>query len=114
VQQVISNNSKFSITGVLLIKNGHFFQIIEGENQNIDILYTKIAKDIRHNGIIKLLDNSIDARIFDGYNGGEFDVFKEHSDLKRLYLYFNWIENANYLPAEEIMKLITNFLKNNR
>ena len=114
VTSVIRKNNQYNITGLLLIQNGHFFQIIEGHPDKIDLLYSNITEDQRHNGIIKLLDKTIDGRIFDEYNSGKFSIMTDYKGLKKLYLYFNWITNANYLPADEIMSLTKNFLKNNK
>ena len=49
-----TNNSREGITGVLLSCNGIFFQILEGDEENIDRLYEKILKDDRHNQILCL------------------------------------------------------------
>ncbi|WP_299361289.1 BLUF domain-containing protein [Winogradskyella sp.] len=113
IENVNSNNTQEHITGLLILKNKHFFQIIEGESQKIDTLFQKIKKDKRHKGIIKLLDTDIEGKIFNDYNGGKFEIFQKYADMKKLYLYFNWIKNANYLPAEKLIHLTTNFLKHN-
>ena len=49
-----TNNSREGITGVLLSCNGIFFQILEGEEENIDTLYEKILNDDRHHQILCL------------------------------------------------------------
>lgn len=114
IDNVNLNNTRQQITGLLILKNKHFFQILEGESQKIDTLFEKIKKDKRHKGIIKLLDTNIDGKIFNDYNGGKFETFQKYADMKRLYLYFNWIKNANYLPADKLIHLTTNFLKHNK
>ncbi|WP_111682114.1 BLUF domain-containing protein [Winogradskyella tangerina] len=114
IEFVNLNNTRHKITGLLILKNKHFFQILEGESQKIDALYEKIKEDKRHKGIIKLLDTNIEGQIFDNYNGGKFETFQKYADMKRLYLYFNWIKNANYLPADKLIHLTTNFLKHNK
>lgn len=108
---VKKNNSKNNITGLLILKNKYFFQILEGHSEQIDGLFNKIKVDPRHKTIITLLDTTIEGRIFNDYNGGKFEIFQKYADMKKLYLYFNWIKNANYLPAEELIQLTTNFLK---
>ena len=112
IESVNKNNLSQRITGVLIIRNKHFFQVLEGESKKIDILFKKIKNDNRHTGVITLLDSKIEGRIFDDYNSGNFEVFQKFHDLKKLYLYFNWINEANYLPADKIVQLTTNFLKN--
>ncbi len=113
IESVNLNNTKAHITGLLILKNNHFFQILEGESQKVDVLFEKIQKDKRHSGIIKLLDTEIDGKIFNDYNAGKFEIFQKYADMKKLYLYFNWIKNADYLPAKKLIHLTTNFLKHN-
>ena len=108
---VKEHNTKNNITGLLILKNKHFFQILEGDSEQIDRLFNKIKIDPRHKNIITLLDTKIEGKIFNDYNGGKFEIFQKYADMKKLYLYFNWIKNANYLPAEELIQLTTNFLK---
>lgn len=111
---VNKKNKLNDFTGLLIIKNKHFFQIIEGKDEAVDMLYKKIKIDNRHKGLIKLLDTKIEARIFRDYNSGKFEVFQKFSNMKKLYLYFNWMKNADYLPADELIELTKNFLKNNQ
>ncbi len=33
--------------------------------------------------------------------------------MKKLYLHFKWIKNAEYIPADGLIELTTNFLKQN-
>ncbi|MBO6605879.1 BLUF domain-containing protein [Psychroserpens sp.] len=113
ITSVNKNNKRHNITGILIIRNKHFFQILEGERSSVENLYAKIKVDSRHTGVIKLLDTTIDDRIFDDYNSGEFEVFQKFADLKKLYLYFKWIKNAEYIPADGLIELTTNFLKQN-
>lgn len=107
------NNKRDNISGVLLIRNKYFFQILEGEDQQIDTLYSKIKKDTRHQAIVKILDKKIEASIFNAYNSGEFKIIDSYSDVKKLMTYFSWIKNADYLEADELISLTTNFLKYN-
>ena len=105
------NNRIRRVTGILIIRNKHFFQILEGHDNIVNDLFQKINLDPRHKGIIKLLDSEIEDRLFNDYNCGEFEVFQKYSDTKKLYLYFNWIKNADYMPADGLIELTKNFLK---
>ncbi len=113
IQFVNLRNKEQGITGVLLIRNKYFFQILEGEDEQIDILYSKIEKDTRHKSLVKILDTKIEGHIFNAYNSGEFETIDSYSDIKKLMTYFSWIKNADYLEADELILLTTNFLKYN-
>lgn len=113
VNYVTNHNATRNITGVLLIKNKHFFQILEGENDAIDRLFENIKRDNRHSDVIKLLDLALEDRVFEEYNSGNFEVFEKDKDLNKLATYFEWIKNANYLPADQLIQLTSIFLKQN-
>ncbi|MBC7751249.1 MAG: BLUF domain-containing protein [Candidatus Saccharibacteria bacterium] len=52
VAQILSiariNNKKNNLVGALYYGNGCFFQCLEGKKQDIDALYAKLEKDLRH------------------------------------------------------------------
>ncbi|WP_077285745.1 BLUF domain-containing protein [Cognaticolwellia aestuarii] len=57
-------NKKHHITGLLLYQDGNFMQVIEGEAEKIEQLFTNISEDYRHSGIILLLKQAITRREF--------------------------------------------------
>lgn len=69
VQQIgevsMRNNQQRGITGVLLFLDGVFFQILEGEPQQIEPLYQKILMDQRHTNVICLkTESQVTERLF--------------------------------------------------
>jgi hypothetical protein len=73
--QSASHNRRFAITGVLLYKNEHFIQVLEGAAAVVDPLYGRIAADARHRILTKFLDASIRHRLFGMWSmGGNDDV----------------------------------------
>ncbi len=60
-----NNNQKDNITGVLMCLGGLFFQILEGDEDNIDRVYKKILQDNRHTEILCLkTEDKIQERLF--------------------------------------------------
>lgn len=110
---VSNKNDALGITGVLILNNGHFFQIMEGEVTIIEKILKKIKLDKRHEGIIKLLETNIEDHIFKDYASGNFSIIKDLANLKKLRLYFDWIKQANILAIDELILLTNNFLKHN-
>jgi hypothetical protein len=47
-------NEKLEITGVLMAKGGLFFQIIEGPEECVDMVFTDILRDPRHEKVTTL------------------------------------------------------------
>ncbi|MBV7300292.1 BLUF domain-containing protein [Enterovibrio paralichthyis] len=83
-----ANNEPSGITGLLLYSKGNFFQVLEGEESDIDQIWPKINADERHTGVIVLDKSEIDERAFSGWSMGfrnleTFDksVLRGYSDI---------------------------------
>lgn len=113
-ENILQKNKHNNITGVLIVQNGHFFQIMEGEAIIVEDIYSKIRQDDRHIGIIKLLDKKIDYRMFEDYASGRFTIIDGFLKLKKLKIYFEWIKEANILAINELIHLTNNFLLHNK
>jgi hypothetical protein len=50
------NNAKHGVTGMLLVRSGIFFQLLEGEKKDVLTIFQKIVKDPRHEKIEILLE----------------------------------------------------------
>jgi len=64
------NNSRRSITGLLLFKDGHFMQALEGEDAVVRDLYATIAADSRHTRVRTLYEEQIVQREFPEWTMG--------------------------------------------
>ena len=64
------NNLHTDITGMLLYMEGCFFQVIEGEPEQLERLFDKIAKDHRHHDVMKLILEPVEARCFENWTMG--------------------------------------------
>ncbi len=64
------NNQQAGITGMLLYAEGNFLQILEGQREDVEILFDQISKDSRHHGIIKLMTLKSTARNFPDWSMG--------------------------------------------
>jgi len=71
------NNKESDITGMLLYDNGTFLQIIEGPDDAIQQLFSKIEKDDRHERIITISQRSIPRRDFDQWSMGFVRINKD-------------------------------------
>jgi hypothetical protein len=58
------NNAKRSVTGMLLYKDGNFMQVLEGEEEDVKVIYDRIFLDPRHDGILTLLKGRTKERQF--------------------------------------------------
>lgn len=103
------NNTDLDISGVLIFNQGNFLQILEGEKQKIDTLFLKISQDPRHSHIIKLIDTSVDERIFNDYEAG-FVILENSNKLNQLKNYLNWIKEAELTSVDKVIRIVENFI----
>ncbi|WP_297199030.1 diguanylate phosphodiesterase [uncultured Pluralibacter sp.] len=75
-------NSHANVTGILLYNGTHFFQLLEGPEENVKEIYHHICKDSRHYNIVELLCDYAPARRF-GKTGMELFDLREyvHEDV---------------------------------
>jgi hypothetical protein len=59
-----ANNTRDGITGLLLYGNGHFVQLLEGDEGPVDALYARIVKDPRHRQVFLLYRDPVTERDF--------------------------------------------------
>lgn len=64
------NNWKAGVTGMLLHHDGNFLQLLEGDAGSIESIWSKIARDPRHRGIIVMLDEPREQRLFPEWSMG--------------------------------------------
>lgn len=69
-----ANNTQLGVTGMLLYKDGNIIQVLEGEESVVQKLYAKIASDVRHQGLITLVQGTIAARQFPDWSMGFYDL----------------------------------------
>ncbi|NUS99919.1 MAG: BLUF domain-containing protein [Sphingomonas sp.] len=61
-------NALDGITGLLVFNGTHFLQIIEGSEDAIDDLITRLRRDSRHNGFEIRDQRKVQARSFPGWS----------------------------------------------
>ena len=79
------NNRRDGITGLLVAGGNRYLQVIEGEAERVQTLYSTIRGDRRHLAVTTLLNRSIVARCFADWSMafrhepalGQFDSFPQ-------------------------------------
>lgn len=74
VRSAKKNNPACDVTGALFYHSGLFFQIIEGPQEALEALMSKIEKDERHKNIERLFDDPIRKRAFQEWNMDFFNL----------------------------------------
>ncbi len=68
-QKSTINNAKVGVTGVLLLANEFFFQILEGEEDDVEGVMKRIRKDPRHHGLLILkAEHEVSQRLFGNWS----------------------------------------------
>lgn len=62
------NNARREIVGGLYYGDGFFFQYLEGEEEAVNDLYDRIAKDDRHRSISTLVHEPLSSRSFSNWS----------------------------------------------
>lgn len=88
------NNKKINVTGMLLYDDGNFLQVLEGEEEVVTSLYTKICKDPRHENIMMYVKKPIEKRHFDDWAMGFIDVQK--LDMESIAGYTRFLNDPDH------------------
>jgi hypothetical protein len=67
-------NVLLGITGMLLYKDGNFMQVLEGDEKAVQMLYSKIRSDVRHSGVMTLVQGPQNERHFPDWSMGFRDL----------------------------------------
>lgn len=89
-------NKANNITGCLLFHKGQFLQILEGEFERINELYSQIKKDKRHTDVITLHMKEIEHRMFDKWSMA-YKIIDDNNTLKDL----TGVEEFKELPTDK-------------
>lgn len=67
LENTATKNNARDISGILLCSEGNFFQLLEGEKEMVDDLFSRIKEDPRHNNLIKFVDKPAHQSTNEGY-----------------------------------------------
>ncbi len=74
-------NKAAGVSGVILYDRGHFFQWIEGSNQELGSIWNSIRADVRHSELRVLADQEIPVRLFEGWSMQLAHREREHDGI---------------------------------
>ena len=102
------NNKSRNITGILLYLENSFFQVLEGDRQELVAVFNTIEMDDRHENIFVVIDKPIDKQTFKDYKSG-FSIVKNSEDLQNLNKYLNET-STSIEESKNILNIIQPFL----
>ena len=77
-----ANNEACDVSGLLVYFGGSFLQVLEGPNDDVELLYQSIIRDSRHTKCRLLLRSEIEEREFGEWSMGFADPRTVASELK--------------------------------
>jgi len=60
-------NARDDITGALIARHDLYLQLLEGPQPKVEDVYSRILNDDRHVDVVKLVDRTIETRLFPGW-----------------------------------------------
>jgi hypothetical protein len=92
-------NTAAGISGRLLYQNKSFLQVLEGPREQVDALFTKIAKDPRHKNCLVLLRTKIREKEFENWSMGFVDTSKLAAQFEGFVDYVTQLERMTLEKA---------------
>ena len=78
LQEARSFNDLHELTGCLVFYNRKFIQILEGEHQTVQEIYSKIKKDERHTHVRLISEDIIEERTFPKWGMAYYPINDEN------------------------------------
>lgn len=100
-----SNNADIDVCGMLCYDKQYFLQALEGERDEVNELYLDIADDARHDEIVIISYEEIDAPIFNQWQMGYSASSAQFSEL------LSELGQASFSPAEMSKDQALSFLQ---
>jgi len=106
-QQAEKNNARLQITGLLLLTNRYFMQLLEGESTIVKMQFAKIAKDKRHQQVRLVSERLVQQRQFPDWHMGLKRVLDkdEHQDLAAIINLYGQQQQFSTQHADAISML---------
>ncbi len=89
IEQILETAQEFNktndLTGCLIFHNKHFIQLLEGNEDTIRTLYTKISKDLRHHEIELIYEKIKSQRNFESWGMAFVNLDDDDQFTKKLF-----------------------------
>ena len=112
LEEFQGKNDLRNIRGILLYSEGNFFQVLESEYQNKQVildLFENIKKDGRHYDVFKIMEKQTAAPFFSKFNTAFTSIYKS-ANIKELYNFLKEEQEYNPEGYSKIAYLSQKFL----
>ncbi len=91
LQKARNKNETLEITGMLLYRDGFFMQALEGDRQDIEMLFEIIKQDLRHKDVLLVYKKPIQQKSFPDWTMG-FNKIAD-KDIEMIKGYTDFLKN---------------------
>jgi hypothetical protein len=70
----IHNNRLAAVTGMLVVGDGRFLQLLEGPVGEVEATFERIQGDDRHDGVLVIGQGAVDRRLFRDWNMAQHQI----------------------------------------
>ena len=77
VAEARAHNAAAGITGMLIYTDGHFLQYLEGPRSEVEALFSRIERDPRHLGLLRIFEGPQARRVFAEWSMGYCTLRKD-------------------------------------
>ncbi|WP_413558503.1 BLUF domain-containing protein [Bdellovibrio sp. HCB209] len=103
------NNARDNITGVLILREGYFLQVLEGDEDKIRALVNTIREDSRNHTLNVLIQEKSEKRLFGDWTMAFLDGDIEANTTKDLLEFFSACLDSGINRKTLIMPLVRKF-----
>ncbi|QLY24831.1 BLUF domain-containing protein [Bdellovibrio sp. KM01] len=103
------NNARDDISGVLILREGYFLQVLEGDEAKIQALLNIIRRDNRNHTLKILIEERSDKRLFGDWSMAFLDGDIEANTTKDLLDFFDVCLDSGINHKTLIMPLVRKF-----
>lgn len=115
LEQSRRNNAESGITGMLLYMNESIVQVLEGKQEALESLLSRIKQDVRHKDVVQVFSRPINARLFADWSMGyETVTARELENIKDIVNLYTDDRMAIEAGENIIVKMIKIFYESNR
>ncbi len=110
---ILENSCKKNITkeltGLLIYRSRSFLQLLEGPEQKVRELYSRIEMDSRHQFIVTLLECKSDERLYPNWSMAFVDESKVRGSIVKVFDLLDDVTKGNQDNAEMILPVLKKF-----
>ena len=104
-----SFNPTYDLTGMMMLRGGIFLQLLEGAEENVRMLYSKIKADKRHRNLMVLMERETDHRLFSDWSMAYHEITS--IDLRLINDVLSWksLVSGKDVDDHKILHFLTLF-----